>query len=100
MSIQSLFDQRNFYQKLSMLFSNDNDMKFSRVFTSSHINHMLKDFHLSTAKFNPNAHELEAPAQSGGFRNHHGEAKEFIRPEISEVDKLLFRRHMSEAWYD
>ena len=61
MSIQSLFDQRNFYKKLSAIFSDQNNLTFANLLTSGQVNQMLRDFHLQTAKFNPNASELEVP---------------------------------------
>ena len=100
MSIQSLFDQRSFYQKLAMIFSDQGCLTFANLLTSGQVNQMLRDFHLQTAQFNPNSSELVVPPQSGGFRNHHGEAKEFIRPAIPEETKILFRRHHSEAWFE
>ena len=62
---------------------------------------MLKEFHLLTASLNPNAsEELQAPAQaSGSYRNHNGEAREFVRPELSEEVKAVYRRHFSEEWF-
>ena len=67
MSVQSLFDQRNFYLKLAQVFSQSDDesccLTFAQILTSGQVNHMLKEFHLMTASLNPNAaEELEAPA--------------------------------------
>ena len=61
---------------------------------------MLKEFHFQTQSLNPNAeNEPKAPPQAGGFCNHSGAAQEFVRPELSEEVKALYRGHHSEAWF-
>lgn len=55
MSIQSLFDQRNFYQKLNMIFNGTGEnqredpkacLSVPALLFSSQVNYMLKEFHL------------------------------------------------------
>lgn len=84
MSIQSLFDQRSFYKKLCKIMSGDRGLTFAKVLTSAQINHMLREFHLKMTQHDPNTAELQVPPQTGGYRNHNGGVRAFVRPEISE----------------
>ena len=49
MSVQSLFDQRSFYKKLALIFSDQSSLTFANLLTSGQVNQMLRDFHLQTA---------------------------------------------------
>ncbi len=77
MSIQSMFDRRNFYSKLCQIFDSQSNpieekLTITKVFTSCQINYMLKEFHLQTEYLNPNAlNELTLPT-ANGFSNYHG----------------------------
>ena len=63
---------------------------------------MLKEFHLKTELYNPNANsELQAPANTSGLRLHHGEVQAVkSRPIISEERKKIYRGRFDEAWYE
>lgn len=53
MSIYCLFDQRNLFAKLCLVFNQETTI--AQVFTSCQVNYMLKEFHLQTEFLNPNA---------------------------------------------